>query len=93
MILIFIHHVFIVVFLFRFVLPKHMLLQICEVLPKEMQGILACCNPIPPLVRSELLSLHNIIRSSREQVLNKVSICIVIHEIFLISNVCFAAVC
>jgi exosome complex exonuclease RRP6 len=49
-----------------FVLPKHMLLQIAEVLPREMQGILACCNPIPTLVRQHLLALHNIILRARE---------------------------
>ncbi|KAG0711668.1 Exosome component 10 [Chionoecetes opilio] len=51
----------------EYVLPKHMLLQIAEVLPKEMQGILACCNPIPPLVKTELLTLHTIMREAREQ--------------------------
>nr|XP_027228360.1 exosome component 10-like [Penaeus vannamei] len=50
-----------------YVLPKHMLLQIAEVLPKEMQGVLACCNPIPPLVKTELLTIHTIIRAAREQ--------------------------
>lgn len=58
---------------FRYVLPKHMLLQIAEVLPKEMQGILACCNPIPPLVKTELLTLHTIIREAREQAMIEVS--------------------
>lgn len=57
----------------RYVLPKHMLLQIAEVLPKEMQGILACCNPIPTLVKTELLTLHTIIREAREQPLIDVS--------------------
>ncbi|XP_076059999.1 exosome component Rrp6 [Oratosquilla oratoria] len=51
----------------EYVLPKHQMLQISEVLPKEMQGILACCNPIPPLVKMELLTLHNLVRSAREQ--------------------------
>lgn len=49
-----------------------MLLQIAEALPREMQGILACCNPIPPLVRSNLLELHQIILKAREQSLQKV---------------------
>lgn len=53
----------------EYVLPKHMLLQICEVLPKEMQGILACCNPIPPLVKTELLTMHTLIREARQQTL------------------------
>ena len=49
-----------------FVLPKHMLLQIADVLPKEMQGILACCSPIPSLVRQHLLFLHGIVLKARE---------------------------
>lgn len=53
----------------EFVLPKHMLLQISEVLPKEMQGVLACCNPIPPLVKTELLTIHTIIREALAQAL------------------------
>lgn len=50
-----------------------MLLQIAETLPREMQGILACCNPIPPLVRSNLLELHHIILRAKEQSLEKVT--------------------
>lgn len=53
-----------------FVLPKHMMLQIADVLPREMQGILACCSPIPPLVRQHLLHLHEIIRKAREMPLS-----------------------
>lgn len=58
--------------IFRYVLPNHMLLQISEALPREMQGILACCNPIPPLVRGNLLDLHKIVLKAREQPLEKV---------------------
>ncbi|KAG7214177.1 hypothetical protein KM043_001523 [Ampulex compressa] len=54
-----------------YVLPNHMLLNIAETLPREMQGILACCNPIPPLVRQNLLKLHKIILKAREQPLVK----------------------
>lgn len=50
-----------------FVLPNHMMLQIAELLPREMQGVLACCNPIPPLVRANLLDIHKIILRAREQ--------------------------
>lgn len=49
-----------------YVLPNHMLLHIAEVLPKEMQGVLACCNPVPPLVRQELHELHKIVTQARD---------------------------
>lgn len=54
-----------------YVLPNHMLLNITETLPREMQGILACCNPIPPLVRQNLLKIHKIVLKAREQPLVK----------------------
>ncbi|KAF4528009.1 hypothetical protein B566_EDAN002192 [Ephemera danica] len=41
--------------------------KIAENLPREMQGILACCNPIPPLVRQNLGQLHRFILQAREQ--------------------------
>lgn len=56
---------------YGYVLPNHMMLQIAEILPREMQGILACCNPIPPLVRQNLQSLHNFVLKAREQPLVK----------------------
>lgn len=58
---------------YGYILPNHMMLQIAESLPREMQGILACCNPIPPLVRQSLHSIHQIILKAREQPLVKVS--------------------
>lgn len=58
---------------YGYVLPNHMMLQIAESLPREMQGILACCNPIPPLVRQQLNTLHQIVLRAREQPLIKVS--------------------
>lgn len=58
---------------YAYVLPNHMMLQIAENLPREMQGILACCNPIPPLVRQHLHVLHRFILQAREQPLTKVS--------------------
>ena len=48
-----------------YVLPNHMLLQIAEILPKEAQGVLACCNPIPPLLRQHILSVHRLIMDAR----------------------------
>ncbi|KAL7727735.1 hypothetical protein ACLKA6_008072 [Drosophila palustris] len=56
---------------YGYVLPNHMMLQIAESLPREMQGILACCNPIPPLVRQQLHTLHQIVLKAREQPLVK----------------------
>ncbi|XP_030371136.1 exosome component 10 [Scaptodrosophila lebanonensis] len=56
---------------YGYVLPNHMMLQIAESLPREMQGILACCNPIPPLVRQQLHTLHQIVLRAREQPLVK----------------------
>ncbi|CAH1395309.1 unnamed protein product [Nezara viridula] len=54
-----------------YVLPNHMMVQICRTLPREVQGILACCNPIPPLVRTYLLEIHQIILRAKEQPLVK----------------------
>lgn len=53
-----------------YVLPAHMLLKICAELPREMQGILACCNPVPPLVKQNLNAIHDIILKARETPLN-----------------------
>jgi len=55
-----------------YVLPNHMMLQISSVLPRERAGILACCNPIPPLVRQSLPELHEIIQTARELPLSQV---------------------
>ncbi|XP_066141877.1 exosome complex component 10 homolog [Euwallacea fornicatus] len=52
---------------FSYVLPNNMLLEIAERLPKEMQGILACCSPVPPLVRVNLLEIHKIILKALEK--------------------------
>ena len=38
----------------HYVLPNHMLLKICNELSREMQGILACCNSVVPLVKQNL---------------------------------------
>ncbi|RUS79080.1 hypothetical protein EGW08_013166 [Elysia chlorotica] len=49
-----------------------MLLQIAEILPRERQGVLACCNPIPPLVRQSLMEIHAMVLQAREVALIKV---------------------
>ena len=51
----------------QFVVPAHMVLKIATELPREMQGVLACCNPVPPLVKQHLVALHNIVLSAREK--------------------------
>ncbi|KAF7284180.1 exosome component Rrp6 [Rhynchophorus ferrugineus] len=50
-----------------YVLPNNMLLEIAQRLPREMQGIIACCNPVPPLVQANLLDLHKIILKALEK--------------------------
>ncbi|NXF31030.1 EXOSX protein, partial [Nyctibius bracteatus] len=55
-----------------YVLPNHMLLKIAEELPKEPQGIIACCDPVPPLVCQQISELHLLIQQAREMPLIKV---------------------
>ncbi|CAG0884875.1 unnamed protein product [Cyprideis torosa] len=50
-----------------YVLPNHMLLALSENLPREVQGIYALCNPIPPHVHSNAIALHKLILAAREQ--------------------------
>ncbi|XP_030393363.1 exosome component 10 isoform X1 [Gopherus evgoodei] len=54
-----------------YVLPNHMLMKIAEELPKEPQGIIACCNPIPPLVRQQINEMYLLIQQAREMPLLK----------------------
>uniref|UniRef100_A0A8C5QXY1 Exosome complex component 10 n=1 Tax=Leptobrachium leishanense TaxID=445787 RepID=A0A8C5QXY1_9ANUR len=54
-----------------YVLPNHMLLKISEELPKELQGIIACCNPVPPLVRQQINELSLLVQQGRETPLLK----------------------
>ncbi|CAF1590533.1 unnamed protein product [Adineta ricciae] len=54
-----------------YVLPNHMLLQISEILPREPQGIRACCNPVPILVQHNLHDIHQIILLARDIPLNE----------------------
>eukprot|EP00118_Oscarella_pearsei_P010576 m.65841 g.65841 ORF g.65841 m.65841 type:complete len:634 (+) comp35333_c1_seq5:330-2231(+) len=48
-----------------YVLPTHMLLQIAQFLPREPERILACCSPVPPLVRQHLLDIHRMVVEAR----------------------------
>ncbi|XP_053704720.1 spermidine synthase isoform X2 [Synchiropus splendidus] len=57
-----------------YVLPTHMMSKISEELPKEPQGIIACCNPVPPLVRQQVNELHLLVQEAREIPLLKAEI-------------------
>uniref|UniRef100_A0A672ZI37 Exosome complex component 10 n=1 Tax=Sphaeramia orbicularis TaxID=375764 RepID=A0A672ZI37_9TELE len=57
-----------------YVMPTHMMIKISEELPKEPQGIIACCNPVPPLVRQQINELHLLIQEAREMPLLKAEI-------------------
>uniref|UniRef100_A0A8C1L115 Exosome complex component 10 n=1 Tax=Cyprinus carpio TaxID=7962 RepID=A0A8C1L115_CYPCA len=57
-----------------YILPNHMMMKIAEELPKEPQGIMACCNPTPPLVRQQINELHQLIKQARETPLLKVCV-------------------
>lgn len=39
---------------------------------REPQGIIACCNPVPPLVRQQINEMHLLIQQAREMPLLKV---------------------
>uniref|UniRef100_A0A672ICD6 Exosome complex component 10 n=1 Tax=Salarias fasciatus TaxID=181472 RepID=A0A672ICD6_SALFA len=63
-----------------YVLPTHMMSKISEELPKEPQGIIACCNPVPPLVRQQVNELHLLVQQAREMPLLKLTLSFLISE-------------
>ncbi|XP_072210593.1 exosome complex component 10 [Excalfactoria chinensis] len=69
-----------------YVLPNHMLLKIAEELPKEPQGIIACCNPVPPLVRQQINELHLLIQQAREMPLLKSEVASTVKKRTSLSN-------
>ena len=44
----------------RYVLPDHMMLELATRAPPDAMQILACCQPIPPLVRLNVNSLQEV---------------------------------
>lgn len=60
-----------------------MLLKISEMLPKESSGILACCSPIPPLVRQCLHEIHHIVKKAKEQTFENVSYTLIPYKLQL----------
>ncbi|XP_047543391.1 exosome component 10 isoform X1 [Vanessa atalanta] len=49
-----------------YLLPNHMLLSLAEALPREMQGLSACCNPMSPFLKQNLVTVHRMLLSCRE---------------------------
>ncbi|KAG0266773.1 exosome nuclease subunit [Actinomortierella ambigua] len=45
----------------RYVLPNHMLFTLAEKMPEEQMGVVACCNPVPPLVKMNAADLAYLI--------------------------------
>ena len=43
-----------------------MLFQIAEILPREAQGVVACCTPVPILLRQQLTQVHQLVIDARE---------------------------
>ena len=43
-----------------------MLFQIAEILPREMGGVLACCNPIPILLRQQQHEVFMLVQQARD---------------------------
>ncbi|NP_001108472.1 PM-Scl autoantigen-like protein [Bombyx mori] len=46
-----------------YLLPNHMLLSLSENLPRELQGVNACCDPMPPFVKQNVITIHRMILS------------------------------
>ncbi|XP_050360951.1 exosome component 10 isoform X2 [Nymphalis io] len=50
----------------NYLLPNHMMLTLAETLPKEMQGLSACCHPMSPFLKQNLVTVHRMLLSCRE---------------------------
>lgn len=49
-----------------YLIPNHMMLSLAEMLPRELQGVNAMCNPMPPFVKQNLIVIHKMLLSCRE---------------------------
>ena len=38
-----------------------------QALPREAQGITACCNPVPEMVKKHVLDIHKLVYAARDQ--------------------------
>lgn len=54
--------------MFRYVMPNHMMFQTARLMPTDATGVLACCNPVPPLVRLHAQDLAIIIVAAVKEV-------------------------
>lgn len=50
----------------EYVLKSHQLLKIAELLPREIYGILALCNPLSAIVETYVHEMHEIVKEARE---------------------------
>lgn len=50
----------------EYVLKSHQLLKIAELLPREIYGILALCNPISNIVETNVHEIHDIVKTARD---------------------------
>jgi ribonuclease D len=50
----------------EYVLKTHQLIRIAELLPREIYGILALCNPVSHLVEANLHQIHELIKKARD---------------------------
>lgn len=51
----------------RYVLPDQMLLRIVQVLPENIPKLIACCSPVPPLLRVHSTDVLDILKAAREE--------------------------
>ncbi|CCJ31212.1 unnamed protein product, partial [Pneumocystis jirovecii] len=58
----------------RYVLPNHILVQIAVNCPEDASSVLSICSHIPPLVRVHVDEIVQIIRSTKQDELKKISL-------------------
>ena len=48
-----------------YMLPNHMMISIADKLSTELDGILACCQPTPPIVKQQLNDIHRLVMDTK----------------------------
>ncbi|CAI4232688.1 unnamed protein product [Auanema sp. JU1783] len=51
----------------HYVLPNHMMMKIAEALPRDVPSVLACCSPVPVLVKKHAIEIQSIMYTAREK--------------------------